>query len=689
MTGSPAFTAPEILAGNRPSPASDMYGLGATLFCALTGHAAFERLKGEQVIAQFLRISTQPVPNLRESGIDNDVSTLIEAAMSRSIEDRPSATALGKTVRQLQNKLGFPVDEMALHAGPHNDRYGPLSVPGHSPSTPSPRENHQPTIRSSLHPGSGNLPFDLTSFVGRRAELDEAKELLSRFRLLTLTGMGGVGKTRLGLRVAADLQDSVPDGVWLVELGELHDGSLLVELVARTLGVHEQPGRPLRTVLVDFVSSRNLLLVLDNCEHVLAAVAELAETLLRRSPTLRILATSREALTIGGEALLQVTPLPVPNPDQSLVEPSHYDSVALFTERAAAVHPEFRLTTKNEAVVGEICSRLDGLPLAIELAAARVRVMSPPQILERLTNRFALLTRGTRGAPERQQTLRWSIEWSYQLCTPTERHLWSTLSVFADGFELDAVEGICSTNLNSTELLDLLSSLVDKSILLREETRSIARFRLLETVREYGRTKLEEAGSYVELRRRHRNWYKQLAFDAEAGWISDRQLEWIDRLEREQANLREALRFTMDEAAQDAHDMALHITTALFAFWLSRGLLSEGRYWLDRALASNSTQRSPARVSALCAESVLAELQGDLTTGWLLIEQGRALTGPDSEPIVIAEIAHAEGISRYSVGTSTPHASIWKMRLRPSMRTAPFVHRSRRCYNSVGTCTVR
>lgn len=647
VTGSPAFTAPEVLGGDPPGPASDVYGLGATLFCALTGHAAFERRRGEHMVAQFLRITTQPVPDLRETGIDDDVCALVEEAMSRRSQDRPSAAALGEKLQQLQLDHGFPLDEMALRAGPDDDQFqGRISIPLGLPPDKHDDGDHRPHRGVPSGKLSGNLALELTSFVGRRTELAESKHLLKLSRLVTLTGMGGVGKTRLALRVAADLQKSFRDGVWLVELDGISDDSLLVQLVAGALGVREQAGRPMREVLADFVSSRSLLLVLDNCEHVVSAAAEFAESVLRRSPKLRILATSREALSIGGEATLRVAPLAVPIPGRQVSEPIGNDAVALFAERAASAQPGFQLTAQNESVVAQICSRLDGLPLAIELAAARIRVMAPEQILERLTNRFTLLTRGSRAAPSRQQTLRWSIDWSYDLCDAVEQRLWERLSVFAGGFELDAVEGICDRDLRTDELLDSLSSLVDKSILLREETNTVVRFRLLETVREYGRDKLDQSDEYAQLRRRHRDWYQQLALAAEAGWISDRQLDWISRLEREQPNLREALSYTGNEQVSDPDDdSALRTATALFPFWLSRGLLSEGRYWLDRALARDPQQRSFARITALCADSVLAELQADLTTGQSLIEQARVAAGPSPEAAVQAEIAHAEGIS--------------------------------------------
>ncbi|RZL75257.1 MAG: protein kinase, partial [Rhodococcus sp. (in: high G+C Gram-positive bacteria)] len=413
VTGSPAYTAPEVLAGDSPSPAADVYGLGAVLFSALTGHAAFERRSGEQVVAQFLRITTQPVPDLREHGIPEDVSAVIARAMSRIPGQRPATAAeFGEELRTLQIDHGFPVDEMALRAEPdvQGSDLPPTSRGGRGSPAPS-------TLGTT-----GSLPLEMTSFVGRRHELTEAKNLLGGSRLVTLTGIGGVGKTRLALRVASAVQRDYDDGVRLVELGELREESL-VDAVAAEVGVRDQSARPVREVLVEFLVPRELLLVLDNCEHVVDAIAELAETLLRVCPRLRILATSREPLGIGGEAVLRVPPLGVPDPERtpSLRGLPKYDAVTLFAERGAAAVPGFALTEDNAVAVAGICHRLDGLPLPIELAAARLRAMSPEQILRRLTDRYALLTRGSRGAPSRQQTLRLSVDWSFELCTAGEQ----------------------------------------------------------------------------------------------------------------------------------------------------------------------------------------------------------------------------------------------------------------------------
>ncbi|MDV6268363.1 protein kinase domain-containing protein [Rhodococcus globerulus] len=635
VTGSPAFTAPEVLGGEPPSPASDVYGLGATLFSALTGHAAFERRSGEQVVAQFLRITAQPVPDMREHGFPDDVCAVIEKAMSRDPGDRPSTSVLGENLRELQVRRGLPVDEMALRAAPGADPRDPQppSARWHPPASPVARKADR------------NLPLELTSFVGRRTELAEVKNLLSVSRLVTLTGIGGVGKTRLALRVASNVQRDFADGVWLVELGELHDESLVVGAVAAELGVRDQSSRPLTEILVEFLATRTLLLVLDNCEQVIDAVAALAEVLLRACPQLRILTTSREPLGIGGESVLRVSPLAVPDPDR---EPSlrglpRYDALTLFAERAAAAVRGFEITEENKATVARICQRLEGLPLAIELAAARLRAMSPEQILQRLDDRYTLLTSGSRGAPTRQQTLRWSIDWSYDLCTPGEQHLWGRLSVFAGSFELDAAEEICRGDLTPEGLLDTLGSLVDKSILIREESDTVVHFRLLETLRDYGREKIVEAGEYEVLRRRHRDWYQQLALDAAAGWISPRQLELIDRLDREVPNMREALEYCLSDN-DDGVAAGLSMSTALYHFSLTRGLYTESRHWLDTFLARDAGKPTVERIWAIHADSLLAVVQGDLLAATALVEEGHALAEHLTDPLVHGLLDQLDGM---------------------------------------------
>ncbi|MFC9834310.1 protein kinase [Rhodococcus sp. NPDC127530] len=640
VTGSPAFTAPEVLRGDSPSRASDVYGLGASLFSALTGHAAFERRSGEQVVAQFLRITTQPVPDLREHGIDDDVSAAIGRAMAANPQDRPSAAELGDELRRIQLRLGFPADEMSLHAEPGAQQQSP--VPGVTPFAKHITLAHRQPTSHATRGVKGNLPIELTSFVGRRSELTDTKAMLSDSHLVTLTGIGGVGKTRLALRVAENMRREFVDGVWLVELGELSDGTSLSDVVAAALGLREQAGTPLHEVLLEFLASRELLLVLDNCEQIVDAAARLVETLLRACRGVRVLATSREPLGIGGEAALRVPPLTVPDPDRhsTLRGLPRYDAVTLFVDRAVIAVPGFELTDTNKDAVARICHRLDGLPLPIELAAARLRAMSPEQILQRLTDRYALLTRGSRLAPSRQQTLRLCIDWSYELCTPDEQAVWSRLAVFAGSFELDAAEQIGGRGLEPENLLDLVTSLVDKSILIREEAGPVVRFRMLETLRDYGRMQLQESGEYDQFRRQHRDWYEKLALAAEDEWISSRQLDWIARLGREQSNTREALEF----CATNSPETGLRIAAALFPFWISQSWYSEGRRWLDRLLASAPGLPTRERVKGLYADSVLAELQGEIPVGTALVEEGRALAEQSTDPLVHALVAYSDGM---------------------------------------------
>src|SRR5215207_1535500 len=355
-----------------------------------------------------------------------------------------------------------------------------------------------------------NLPLELSSFVGRERALAEVERSLENTRLLTLMGSGGCGKTRLALAVASELVGGLEDGVWLVELAPLADPSLVPQAVASTLGVREQPGRSLTETLCDYLRSKKMLLVLDNCEHLIEACATLAEALLRSCPELRVLATSREALGINGEVAWPVPSLSLPDvrrlPDiESLPQ---YESARLFVERAVAVKPDFVLTEQNAAVVAQVCYRLDGIPLAIELAAARTKVLSVEEIADRLTESFALLSAGGRTARPRQHTLHATMDWSHELLSRKERTLFRRLSVFAGGFSLEAVESVCiGEDVERDEVLGLLSHLVDKSLVVAREEGGETRYRLLETVRQYGREKLEASGEEAEAGWRHADFF--------------------------------------------------------------------------------------------------------------------------------------------------------------------------------------
>jgi predicted ATPase/DNA-binding CsgD family transcriptional regulator len=430
----------------------------------------------------------------------------------------------------------------------------------------------------------GGLPADVSSFIGRRRELSEVKRSLSATRLLTLTGVAGVGKTRLALKVADDVRRAFPDGVWLVELAALQDPGLLVHTVAGALGLPDQSVSPTDR-LARYLADKRLLLVLDNCEHLLDASAALVCRLLAAAPELRVLATSRQALRVDGERVFLVPALSVPDLDRLRQEDNLrcYEAVTLFAERAAAGLPHFELNRHNQVAVARICDRLEGIPLAIELAAVRLQSLSLQQIIERLDNCFALLTTGSRAALPRQRTLRAMVDWSFELCSPQERTLWARLSVFSGGFDLETAEEVCSGDgIARQEVLHLVAGLVDKSILTRDQHGSRVRYRLLETIRQYGGARLAESGQEKALRLRHRDHCRRLAEDAEADWFSPRQATWGARMRLEHANMRAALDFCAVEPGEVR--TGLRIAASLRSFWIGSGLLTEGRRWLDRFL---------------------------------------------------------------------------------------------------------
>ena len=368
------------------------------------------------------------------------------------------------------------------------------------------------------------------------------------------------------------------------------------------------------------------------------AAAALVDTVLRNCPGVQILATGREPLGVGGEEILRVRPMPVPDADWRPGMPGE-DAVALFTQRAALAAPGFEITDDNRESVAQICRRLDGLPLPIELAAARVRVMSVEQILDRLTDRYRILTGGSRVAPSRQQTMRLCIDWSYDLCTAAEQRLWARLSVFAGSFALDAVEAVCAGDPLPDDLLDTVTALVDKSILTRADTPTEVRYRILDILREYGQQRLRDNDEHATMQRRHRDWYEQLAARADADWISARQLTWIARLDREWPNFRDALRFCLES---DETESGLRIVTTLLPLWTARGLVSEARIWLDRLLALPHDQPTEPHAKALFLSSVFAAMQGDIplsTTRFTAGDAELAQLPDDAELAVFAQYA--------------------------------------------------
>ncbi len=454
-----------------------------------------------------------------------------------------------------------------------------------------------------------NLPVQLTSFIGREREIAEVRRILSRARLVTLTGVGGSGKTRLAQQVAVDLLEEFTDGVWHVELGTISDLGLVPQTVATALGVREEPGLPLESTLADYLQNRQALLILDNCEHLVAACARLAEVLLQACPDVKILATSREALGIAGEIAWTVPSLSVADP-RGPTDPAslrQYEAVRLFAERAEAVSPAFRLTPQNALAVMQISHRLDGIPLAIELAAARVRVLTVEQIAERLDDRFRLLSGGSRTALPRQQTLLATMDWSYGLLEDKERMLFRRLSVFAGTCTLEASERVCAGDgLEPHEVLDLLTRLVDKSLVVVEDREGQASYRLLESVRQYSQDKLLASGEVRTLRGRHQEYFLAVAEAAEPELQGPDQKRWFDRLDAEHDNLRAALEWSIGEGTGDA---GLRLAGALWWFWYVRGYLTEGSAWLREALKTG--ERTRIRVKALSGAATLSIFVGD------------------------------------------------------------------------------
>jgi predicted ATPase/class 3 adenylate cyclase/DNA-binding CsgD family transcriptional regulator len=437
----------------------------------------------------------------------------------------------------------------------------------------------------SLDALPNNLPVQLTSFIGREREMAEVRTILETTRLLTLTGAGGCGKTRLALQIAAEMLDGFPEGVWLIDLAAVADPDLVAKAVAEALLIREAPNQPMIERLRSLLRDRKLLLVLDNCEHVITASASLAEALLMNCPGVSILATSREALGVNGESSWRVPSLSLPpeRAQASIHLLSQCESIRLFVERAVRARPNFVLTEENAAAVSAICEQLDGIPLAIELAAARTRLLAPQQIAEALGDRFHLLTGGARSALARQRTLEASVKWSHDLLSEDEKVLFRRLAVFTGGFTLDSAEQVCSGDgIDQVHVLDLLSSLVDKSLVQVEEEGAAARYRLLETIRHYARENLFAAGEIATMRNRHLDFYVALAERAEPELETAGVVIWARKLEAELDNIRLAVEWSLSSGQAD---QALRLVGALPNFWAIEGLLNEAQGLYEAALA--------------------------------------------------------------------------------------------------------
>jgi non-specific serine/threonine protein kinase len=488
------------------------------------------------------------------------------------------------------------------------------------------------------HPN--NLPSQLTSFVGREKELMDVKNLLHKAHMLTLIGPGGTGKTRLSIQVAREMLNQYPDGVWIVELAPILDPMLVPRTTAIVIGLRDEPQRPVMDMLCDYLREKKMLILLDNCEHLVDACAQLANQILQAAPNVSILGSSREALGIAGEVTYRVPSLELPDVNHlpSLEILSQYEAVKLFIDRATSAIPTFSVTNGNAPSVAQICHRLDGIPLAIELAAAKIRVLSVEQIATRLDDRFRLLTGGSRTALERHQTLRAAIDWSYNLLPANEQILFRRLSVFINGWTLEAAEAVCSdASMKSDDVLDVLEHLINKSMVVLEDTR----YHMLETLRQYANEKFIESGESDALRDRHLNYFLTLAETAEPHLIRPEQLEWLAQLDADYENIRAALEWSLNK---ESAEPSLRLSGALGWFWGVRGYWLEGTRWLNSALGKSSQPtENTVRVKALYQDAALANELDELERMQSSSERSMALASEASDRRDLA-------IARFYVG---------------------------------------
>jgi non-specific serine/threonine protein kinase len=684
ILGTPAYMSPEQIEGRAVDHRADIFSLGILLFEMATAQRPFG---GESVMAIMSSILRDEPPTLSEMkrGLPQGLGVIVDRCLQKELAKRyQTAMEAGNALRDLQTGTWQnPGSASVTFKEPLHGLDIPSSEGEADPLAVTTRDATRPPAVQSRAPAN-NLPIQLTSFVGRQRETEEVAQLLvgasssgtSPVRHLTLIGPGGTGKTRLALQVAGMLLDRFPDGVWLVEFAAVSDPSLVSQTVVSALGLINTAGQPPLDLLKRFLCPKQILLLLDNCEHLVEACAELAEALLRICPQLQILCTSREALRVAGEATWPVPSLSVPaipagEPGEVLLRKlGQYESIKLFAERGKAVAPAFDLNAHNIATVAELCHRLDGIPLAIELAAARIRLLSVEQLLHRVQDRFRLLTGGSRTALPRQKTLRALVDWSYDLLTDLERLLFDRLSVFAGGCTLEAAEAVCadndqagfasggrpSNNLFSQDVLDLLGRLVEKSMLVADAAdRGMVRYRLLETLRQYGQERLEAHGRSVtdSVRTQHLSYFAGVAREGALAMSGPDQAEWLERLETELDNIRAALDWgkTMD-APPERVRLALGLCSALHVSWMRRGHGREARQHLKDLLEHRNGQTpSGQRAHSLIVAGSLALWQdGDNSRAWTLLNEGLALAERLGDTPAIAKAHQSLGQLLYNRG---------------------------------------
>jgi predicted ATPase/serine/threonine protein kinase len=632
LLGTPLYMSPEQW-GELPRDRSpeidgraDVYSLAVMIYEIVSGIHPFKDTTRMAVWRRHCSFVPPPLDKVTQ-GTPAAFGRAIARALAKDRGDR-QATA-GALVAELRASVGvaptMPSEASKASQTPSEGGGGITFV----------QARHEVRVTADGDTIPNNLPQSVTSFVGRERELEEIAERLADVRLLTLAGAGGVGKTRLALRVASIISVDFPGGVWCLSLAPLSDPALVPAALAAALQVRDRPGEAILDVLVEALGRTTTLLVLDNCEHLVEAAASLASTLLGACAGLTILATSREPLGIAGEAIWRVPPLALPSPDEPAASLAREAAVALFVDRARLVKPSFRLTDRNVATIAKLCRRLDGIPLAIELAASRARVLAPEQIHARLDDMFYLLTGGARDALPHHQTLRGTMDWSHSLLSEEQRVLFRRLAVFAGGFDLEAAERVARDPAGEPErtpapgprppdhVFDVLAQLVDKSLVVAEEHGEDVRYALLEPMRQYAAEKLAASGDEWALRRAHRDWYLDLAERLTREIYGPRRSELGARLGVEHDNLRTALAWTL-RVARDA-DEGLRFVIALGRFWHSTGRYREGLEWINEAVAAGTAGTPRLRAHAQSHRSHFAYSLADMESAVTTIEQGIAL----------------------------------------------------------------
>ena len=530
-----------------------------------------------------------------------------------------------------------------------------IAPPGQRPIAPTDTEKAYRVIKSAewwmpVRDIPNNLPHQATSFVGRDTEIDEVEGFLSKARLVTLLGMGGLGKTRLSLQVASDVIHRFPDGAWFLDLSPLRDEALVVDHALQVIGAPQEPDRTPLQSLCSYLRTRRVLLVIDNCEHLLRAAANMAAAVLQAAPHVRLLATSRESLHVPGEQSYPVRPLPVPGRASSGDRLSLSPAVQLFVDRARQHKPSFALGPAEAPVVAELVERLEGIPLALELAAARIRVLPVAEINARLKDRYKILTGGARVLQERQQTLRGLVDWSYDLLDEREKKALSRLGVFVGGFDLAATEHVCGTEpLEPEDMLDVLGSLVEKSLVMLDENDDVGRYRMLETIRDYASEKLEQSGEQAATATRHCEIYFARAKEARNGIQGQEQATWIRRVETDLDNIRAATSLALSGGADPF--IAVKIAVAMQSFWTLRGYASEGRRVIRDALALPAIQDADiAQAWALYVGAALAESQSDHDEARQMLETCLTLRRKLGNPVDIAATLSTLALARLHAG---------------------------------------